>query len=53
MSVKNLSIRIDQELLNKLHVAADYEGQSASSQILIRDCIEAPEQAHGKIQLQP
>lgn len=53
MSVKNLSIRIDQELLNKLHVAADYEGRSASSQILIRDCIEASEQAHGKIQLRP
>lgn len=53
MSVKNLSIRIDQELLNKLHVVADYEGRSANSQILIRECVGASAQAHGKIQLRP
>ncbi|MDD4571894.1 MAG: Arc family DNA-binding protein [Clostridia bacterium] len=31
----------DEEVLNKLHVVADYEGRSANSQILIliRDCI--------------
>lgn len=53
MSVKNLSIRIDEEALNKLHMVADYEGRSANSQILIliRDCIENYEQAHGKIEL--
>lgn len=53
MSVKSLSIRIDEEILNKLHVVADYEGRSANSQILVlvRDCIESYEKAHGKIEL--
>lgn len=52
MAVKSLSIRIDEEMLNKLHVVADYEGRSANSQILIliRECIEKYEQAHGKIE---
>ena len=52
MAVKSLSVRIDEEMLNKLHVVADYEGRSANSQILIliRDCIEAYEKEHGKIQ---
>ena len=42
MAVKSLSIRIDEEMLDKLHVLADYEGRSANSQILIliRDAIE-------------
>lgn len=42
MAVKSLSIRIDEEMLNKLHIVADYEGRSANSQILvlIRECIE-------------
>ena len=53
MSAKSLSIRIDEELLNKLHVVADYEGRSANSQILIliRNCIENYEKTHGKIEL--
>ena len=53
MSVKSLSIRIDEEMLHKLHVVADYEGRSANSQILIliRDAIEAYEERHGKIEL--
>ena len=33
--IKSLSIRIDEEMLNKLHVVADYEGRSANSEILI------------------
>ncbi len=51
--VKSLSIRIDEEMLNKLHVVADYEGRSANSQILIliRDCIEQYEEKNGKIDL--
>jgi hypothetical protein len=51
MAIKSLSIRIDEEMLNKLHVVADYEGRSANSQILIliRDCIEAYETKHGSI----
>ena len=50
MAVKSLSIRIDEEMLNKLHVVADYEGRSANSQILIliRDAIEKYEEKHGK-----
>ena len=26
MAIKSLSIRIDEELLHKLHIVADYEG---------------------------
>ena len=51
MAMKSLSIRIDETMLDKLHVIADYEGRSANSQILIliRDCIEAYEGRHGEI----
>ncbi len=51
MSVKSLSIRIDSEMLDKLHVVADYEGRSANSQILIliRDCIKKYEAEQGEI----
>ena len=53
MATKSLSIRIDEEMLNKLHVVADYEGRSANSEILIliRDAIENYEAKHGKIEL--
>ena len=53
MAVKSLSIRIDPELLNKLHVLADYEGRSANSQILIliRDAVSQFEEEHGEIEL--
>lgn len=49
MAIKSLSIRIDTELLDKLHVVADYEGRSANGQIniLIRDCVAAYEKEHG------
>ena len=51
MATKSLSIRIDETMLDKPHVLADYEGRSANSQILIliRDCIEAYEAKHGEI----
>ena len=53
MAIKSISIRIDTEMLVKLHVVADYEGRSANSQIniLIRDCIAAYEKEHGAIEL--
>lgn len=53
MAIKSLSIRIDQELLDKLHVVADYEGRSANSQILIliRDCVKEYEKENGEIEL--
>ena len=52
MAIKSLSIRIDSEMLDQLHVIAEYEGRSANSQILIliRDCIKDFEEKHGKIQ---
>lgn len=54
MAVKSLSIRIEDEMLHKLHVVSDYEGRSANSQILIliRDAVEAYEAKHGKIELE-
>ena len=53
MAIKSLSIRIDETMLHKLHVVADYEGRSANNGILIliRDAIEAYEEKHGKIEL--
>ena len=53
MAIKSLSIRIDEDMLDKLHVVADYEGRSANGQInvLIRDCIAAYEKEHGKTEL--
>ena len=51
MAIKCFSIRIDENMLNKLHVLADYEGRSANSEvlILIRDAIEKYEEKHGEI----
>ena len=51
MAIKAISVRIDETMLDKLHVIADYEGRSANSQILIliRDCIEQYEGRHGEI----
>ena len=53
MATKSLSIRIEEEMLDKLHFVADYEGRSANSQILIliRDCIEKYEEKHGEIKV--
>ena len=53
MAIKSLSIRIDEEVLDKLHIVADYEGRSANSEILIliRDAIIAYEEKHGKIEI--
>ncbi len=53
MATKSLSIRIQEEMLDKLHIVADYEGRSANSQILIliRDCIEQYETKHGTIKI--
>ena len=51
MSVKSVSIRIEEEMLNKIAYIADYEGRSVNSQvlILIRENIKAFEQANGSI----
>ncbi len=52
MSVKSVSIRIEDEMLKKLGYVADYEGRSVNSHILvlIRESIRAFEETHGEIQ---
>lgn len=51
MAVKSVSIRIEEEMLNKIAYIADYEGRSINSQVLvlIRENIKAFEQANGSI----
>lgn len=53
MAIKSLSIRIDEDLLHKLHVMAEYEGRSANSEIivLIRRELEKYEEKHGVIEI--
>ena len=48
MSVKSVSIRIEEEMLRKLGYIADYEGRSVNSHVLvlIRDNIKAFEQMY-------
>ena len=52
MMPKHISVRIDEELLEKLHVVSDYEGRSIYRHILglIRKDIERYEKEHGKIE---
>lgn len=52
MAIKSLTKRIDDTLLDKLHVVADYEGRSANSQvlILIRNCVREYEKENGEIE---
>ena len=49
--VKSVSIRIEEEMLEKLAYVADYEGRSVNSQILvlIRENIRNYEKEHGEI----
>ena len=51
VSVKSVSIRIEQEMLDKIGYIADYEGRSVNSHILvlIRNEIGAFEKEHGEI----
>lgn len=51
MTIKNLSIRMEKELLDKLHYIANHEGRSANSEILmlIRNEIAQYEQEYGEI----
>jgi len=52
MAIKSVSIRIEQEMLDKIGYVADYEGRSVNSHILvlIRENIKAFESAHGVIE---
>lgn len=51
MAIKNVSIRIDEEVLKKITYVANYEGRSINSHviILIRKSIENFENEHGVI----
>lgn len=51
MAIKSVSIRIEEEMLEKLGFVADYEGRSVNSHILvlIRESIQVFENEHGKI----
>ena len=52
MAIKSVSIRIEEEMLDKIGFVADYEGRSVNSHILvlIRENIRAFEAEHGKIE---
>jgi len=51
MSIKSVSIRIEEEMLNKIGYVADYEGRSVNSHVLvlIRENIKKFEEEHGSI----
>jgi len=52
VAIKSVSIRIEEEMLEKLGFVADYEGRSVNSHILvlIRENIKAFENEHGAIE---
>ncbi|NLT41010.1 MAG: Arc family DNA-binding protein [Clostridiales bacterium] len=52
MAIKSVSIRIEEEMLDKLGFVADYEGRSVNSHILVlvRESIAAFEKEHGEIE---
>lgn len=51
MAIRNLTVRIDDEMLDNLHIISNYEGRSANSQvlILIRDLIRQYQEEHEEI----
>ena len=51
MAIKSVSIRIEEEMLDKIGFVADYEGRSVNSHILvlIRENIKQFEAEHGTI----
>ncbi len=52
-NIRNFSIRIEDDLLQKLHYVSDYDGRSANSEILffIRKGISEFEKEHGRIEI--
>lgn len=52
MAIKSVSIRIEEEMLDKIAYVADYEGRSVNSHVLvlIRESIKTFEETHGSIQ---
>ena len=51
MATKSVSIRIEEEMLEKIAYVADYEGRSVNSHVLvlIRESIKAFEEENGAI----
>ena len=51
MAIKSVSIRIEEEMLNKIGYVADYEGRSVNSHVLvlIRENIKKFEEENGSI----
>ena len=51
MAIKSVSIRIEEEMLEKLGFVADYEGRSVNSHtlVLIRENIKKFEEQNGEI----
>ena len=51
MAIKSVSIRIEEEMLNKIGYVGDYEGRSVNSHVLvlIRENIKKFEEEHGSI----
>ena len=51
MAIKSVSIRIEEEMLEKLNFVADYEGRSLNSHILVlvRESIRKFEETNGPI----
>lgn len=54
MKIKSYSIRIEQDLLHKLHYMATYDGRSANSQVLyyIKQAVVAFEKKNGPIEIE-
>ena len=52
MAIKSVSIRIEEEMLEKIGYISDYEGRSINSHVLvlIRENIESFEKKYGKIE---
>lgn len=52
MAIKSVSIRIEEEMLNKIAYIADYEGRSINSHVLvlIRENIKTFETVNGVIE---
>ena len=52
MAVKSVSIRIEEEMLEKIGYVADFEGRSVNSHVLvlIRESIAEFEKRYGKIE---
>lgn len=51
MAIKSVSIRIEEDMLNKISYIAEYEGRSVNSQVLvlIRENIKDFERENGEI----